>query len=146
MWEVKRLSHWVRSYACLYIHRHTHTLSYSDNCFVVCCRPTHPSYLLITSTTCATRYGTLKFGLPSNRLQTHAHTHTPVYTDNQRTTVTCNLGLTTDPLLSRNCEALSGWISTCVVSYTRGCKHYNDIHIFINDIHSSFCTPVVVVA
>ena len=26
-------------------------------CMVACCGPTHPSYLLITFTTCTTRYG-----------------------------------------------------------------------------------------
>ena len=30
---------------------------------------THASYLMITSTTYASRYGPLRFGLPSNRLQ-----------------------------------------------------------------------------
>ena len=34
----------------------------------LCCGPTHPSYLMITSTTYASRYGPLKFELPSNRL------------------------------------------------------------------------------
>ena len=38
----------------------------SDNYFVVCCGP---SYLMITSTTYASRYGPLKLGLPSNRLK-----------------------------------------------------------------------------
>ena len=45
------------------------------NNYVVCCRPTHPSYLLITLTTCVLRYGSLEFELPSNtyRLQTRVH-------------------------------------------------------------------------
>ena len=33
-------------------------------------------YFIITKTTCAQRYGYLKFGLPSKRLQTHTHTRT----------------------------------------------------------------------
>ena len=61
---------------------------WSVNYFVVRCGPTYPGYLLITLNTCATRYGSFKFGLPSNRLQTptqlphsphtyiHACTHT----------------------------------------------------------------------
>ena len=47
--------------------------------FVVCCGSTHPSYLRIISTICTMAFGSLKFGLPSNRLQvtvvkyTHIH-------------------------------------------------------------------------
>ena len=37
--------------------------------FVVCCGLIHLSYIVITFTTYATRYGSLKFGLPGNRLQ-----------------------------------------------------------------------------
>ena len=69
------------------------TFPQSDNYFVVCCGPTHPRYLPITLTTCATRDGSFKFGLPSNRLQAHVCT-------------ICSIGcgsLSPPPLLSSQC-------------------------------------------
>ena len=67
-----------------YKHTHTHhthhtcivvaTFPRSDNYFVVCCRSTHPSYILVILTT-----GTMSYGFQirvAKQRTTHTHTHT----------------------------------------------------------------------
>ena len=63
--------------------------------FAICSGPTHTSNLMITLTTCALRYEYSKCGLPSNKLQVHAHmhvckVHVYVYTD---TCKSCRLSI-----------------------------------------------------